>query len=111
MGIDVWTEKPLRLVSRIKKELKRIFPFPSRFFRIVDGFGGASSLNIHGFDTAGGARPTDLASFTPLPGPWGFLTSGYIVGLVIMVLSVVSRLDLELMHGYRQSCCTGSKTL
>lgn len=95
MGIDVWTEKPLRFVSRIKKELKRISPVSSRFLRIVDGFGGASSLNIPDFDAAGGARPTVPASFPPLPGPWGFLTSGYIVGLVIMVLSVVCRLDLK----------------
>lgn len=33
---------------------------------------------------------TPPPALTPLPGPWGFLTSGYIVGLIIMVFPSLS---------------------
>ncbi|KAF8844547.1 hypothetical protein BDN67DRAFT_962924 [Paxillus ammoniavirescens] len=32
------------------------------------------------------ARSAPPPSFTPLPGPWGFLTSGYIIGLIVMAV-------------------------
>ncbi|KAL4067841.1 hypothetical protein J3A83DRAFT_4359717 [Scleroderma citrinum] len=77
MGIDVWTEKPLRFVARIKKELHKTLSLPPHF---LDGV-----RNVRGF-FGKGPRPTIPPTFAPLPGPWGFLTSGYIVGLVIMAI-------------------------
>jgi hypothetical protein len=38
-------------------------------------------------------------TFAPLPGPWGFLTSGYAVGLLVMVRMItLSALSSEIGH-------------
>lgn len=50
-----------------------------------------------------------LSTQSPLPGPWGFLTSGYILGLIVMVLPRFNPV-VSLTNVHRPSSCIAYKT-
>lgn len=92
MGLNV-TEKPFRLVSRLKKESYRAFTTSSRWLprlrRLSALLGRFDPHNARDLDAGEGVlatRPSNSPAFSPLPGPWGFLTSGYIVGLAVTAI-------------------------
>lgn len=94
MGLNVTAEKPFRLVSRLKKESYRAFSASSsrwlpRLRRLSALLGGFDPHNVRDIDAGEGvlaARPSNSPAFNPLPGPWGFLTSGYIIGLAVTAI-------------------------
>ena len=71
----------LRIPSRILTRFDRVW---------LSAHVSASNNDAHN-DTDASMGPRSLMQhrmregFTPLPGPWGFLTSGYFIGLFFMV--------------------------
>ncbi|KAI6045632.1 hypothetical protein EDC04DRAFT_2634109 [Pisolithus marmoratus] len=91
MGLNVTTEKPFRLVSRLKKESYRALTasssrWLSRLRRLNALLGRFGPHNPRDFDAGEGVLAAHPPAFGPLPGPWGFLTSGYIIGLAVMAI-------------------------
>lgn len=76
---------PERLVEPASQIFRALLTLPSRFKLMarlggVDAF-GESTVQRGGRSSSYNPPPT----FTPLPGPWGFVTSGYAAGLVALV--------------------------
>lgn len=88
------TEKPFRLVSRLKKESYRALTASStrwlsclrRLNALLGRFDPRNARDLDAGEGVLAARPSNVPAFSPLPGPWGFLTSGYIVGLAVMAI-------------------------
>lgn len=77
-------------------KLGSLFAFPSRFLARIRGIdellnqdtqqNTVVNLVRNEWDTGAYTRRSPPPpAFTPFPGPWGFLTSGYAVGLFAMV--------------------------
>ncbi|KAI6028594.1 hypothetical protein F5J12DRAFT_903542 [Pisolithus orientalis] len=106
MDLNVTTEKPFRLVSRLKKESYRALTASStrwlsclrRLNALLGRFDPRNARDLDAGEGVLAARPSNVPAFSPLPGPWGFLTSGYIVGLAVMVFRVRLVLRTPTLH-------------
>lgn len=77
------------------KLAKHLFRLPSRMLGRMRQFDNVLEQPLAPGETAGTATPDSHATrvqqrmretgLPPLPGPWGFLTSGYFIGLFFMV--------------------------
>ncbi|KAF9227586.1 hypothetical protein BS17DRAFT_773994 [Gyrodon lividus] len=102
MGLNVTTTdghfRLANVTSKLKTQSYKLLAYPSRLLARLRKFDelltqntatSLTSMQMHDLDSNGiliarSAPPP--SSFSPLPGPWGFLTSGYIVGLIVMAV-------------------------
>ena len=88
-----------QMLFNMTMKLGSLFSFPSRISRVlasIRAFDGALEQDTQllfgpdtGFDSSNPyvARTSPARGFVPLPGPWRFATSGYAIGLLVMVSS------------------------
>ncbi|KAF9246244.1 hypothetical protein BU15DRAFT_85024 [Melanogaster broomeanus] len=87
----------VKVTSKLKTHSRKLLAYPSRLLSHLRKFDelldrntatSLSSMRMHDVDSNGVliAHSPPPPGFTPLPGPWGFLTSGYVVGLIVMAV-------------------------
>jgi len=75
---------------------------------MVDGWSAETPVSDY---LPGAPTPLDVDPVASFPGPWGFFTSWYMVGLLVMVCRAISfPQDFWFSIAFRQSCSIGCRT-